>query len=426
MLTKEQYLQRAVSSPAYNKYEWLIHLFAVTFTPPKHNTLDYHLAQIDGKHMYYSDGEYHPITDAKDNEPLFGPDESVKMHKGDMENLDRDVDTTVMRVVINLYCLSSVVGDLIPYMNEEITVRGIERLLNTYLVDTPESGERVPGKCTTDQLLMSQRNIETIAELAPIMVYASSMKSLVPPPGIKKYKASILKQFKEEGKDINDNMVAHELQTLLKAYDKDFLKDDPAFKRGIDGKTSKARAKLHLSFGKEIGFGGSDFSPTMIGGLKDGLPQTKDEYAVGSNTTRSGSYTRGAETANGGTLAVLLARLVYDLKIDTEDCGTKEGYEIQVRSSDTRYTDQYTMDRKLITKDFLQSNIGKVIKIMVPMHCKSKTFCKYCMGNRMGKADKTVQMFATAISDKILSSSLAAFHGVELKTIETDLEFVTS
>lgn len=425
-MNKAEYLSKACNSTAFMKYEWLLHLFVMVTGEIRDKETEYHLSQIDGKHHYYAEGEYHPITDAVDNQPLFVPDDEIIMVAGSLANLSETVTTTVMRVVINQYCFVWQTGDTFPFHNHYLGVTDVEGILNTRLVDDPPGGGTIPGKVTATQFQTVQRAIETLGKLSNVIVFAASEKSLLAPTGIAEYKKKLLKEFQEKGIDLNSSLGATEYQNALKAYDRDYLSDDPAFKHGISGKTATSRMKIHGSFGKESGFGGGDFADTITRNLRDGLPENAEQYALGANTARAGSTQRGKETMKGGVLSTLLSRLVYDLIIDPTDCGSKEYISVKIINSGTSYRDQYTDKGVKTDEAFLKANIGKYVKLRNPLYCKSKGFCKVCVGARLGSGDKTTQLYATDISSKVLYSSMKGCHSLTLESVKSNLDDVLS
>lgn len=425
-LNKASYLALALQHRAYVKYEWLLGMFALMTTPPKNTEVKYHLKLIEGQHYYWDGSEYQRITDAVDNTPLFYPDEPVTLPAGCLENLKESVDTTAFRATINAYCLAYPVGDLIPYINRRIKVREIENRLNELMVDAPGPGIRVPGKCTPEQLVLAQRGIETLGKLSSVIVYSSSEKSLLAAPGIEEFKKQLLAEFKAAGKDINDGLVAHEFQERLTAYDFEFLKNDPCFKNGIGRKAAKARLKINGAYGKEAGFGGNDFNPTVTRALKEGITQTSEEFTAGVNSTRAGSFKRGNETQNGGVLSTLFARLLFDMPISKIACKTEEYRRVRITEINSKFVGRYDRHLTRIDEAYLQSNLNKEIEIRSPLHCRNETFCHICAGERVSNGGKTPQMFATAISATVLSSSMAAFHGLTLSAVTTNLDEVIS
>lgn len=425
-MNKVEYMTRACNSDAYTKYEWLLHLFVIVTGKINDTSTEYHLAQIDGKHHYYENGEYHPITDAVDGQPLFVPDDPITMSAGSLVNLTETVKTTVMRVIINQYCFVWQCGDLFPFHNEYLSVRAVEGILNDKLVNDSPTGAPVPGKVTATQFQDCQRAIETLGKLSSVIVYATSEKSLLAPTGIDEFKKNLLKDFEKRGIDLNSSLGATQYQNALKKYDKDYLGDDPAFKHGISGKTATSRMKVHGSFGKESGFGGGDFADTITRNLRDGLPETAEQYALGANTARAGSTQRGKETMKGGVLSTLLSRLVYDLNIDPVDCGSTHYTTVKIIHTGTSYREQYDDKGVKIDEEYLKKHLGKYVKLRSPLYCKSKGFCKICVGNRLGSGSKTVQLYATDISSKVLASSMKGCHSLTLESVESHLEDVLS
>ena len=122
-----------------------------------------------------------------------------------------------------------------------------------------------------------------------------------------------------------------ELEDDLKAFDKEWLKDDPSLGISLSGKIlDNSRKKRYLSFGNEDGITHKEDAVFVETSLLEGYPKDKEKLAVMFNSVRAASYSRGKETQTSGVISDKLVRGLIGFTVKTNDCKTIKGKSFSV------------------------------------------------------------------------------------------------
>jgi hypothetical protein len=145
------------------------------------------------------------------------------------------------------------------------------------------------------------------------------------------------------------------------------------------------------------------------------------------NTSRAGSFSRGAETVKGGVSAKVLLRAAGNMKIVDEDCGTDLGLHRvmdttnyhQLVGREVRLKNEWVVVKNLEEAEHL---MGDLIIVRSPMYCKldGDNLCSHCAGQRLAENKEGLSTALTEISSTIMTALLKAMHGKVLSTAKLD------
>jgi len=420
-MDKLEYIRYALSKGFLKRLDWY---FAMLSIPAD--------KVVDGKYFMYDNGTFYMKIDetksklSDTGEAPMGLMDELKLKAGDLPNIHKDMISTVGIFMANYVLVTYPFKDKIDYINGEVKIKAIEAIIAENLVKVPKEKTDL----TIDEYKKFARNADFLTNLSRIVSIASTPKALIAPPGIEAYKAKIIKEMKEKyGEDVftNYSRVA-ELETKLKEYDKEFLKDDPSYGKMLSGKVvNVARKKLFLTYGAEEGFDRSGKAKLVENSLTEGWPTDPEELAVMYNASRAGSYDRGSETQKGGTTGKIIPRATNSVIIIEGDCGTKKTRKFAITKNNyTKLRGRNIMDKgKLVSldKDNIESYIGKIVDLRSPSRCEQSgsNFCSACMGPKMIDYKEGISLLLLGITALLLDISMASMHAKELKTVLLDM-----
>lgn len=414
MLTIEQYIKIALERRLYRKLKWFYTLFAI-----KETCDDEFLLIKDNKAFVKVGNELLEIP-YKPLQPIIRFADVIKIGKDNISNLDKDIETTVGRILVNKLLLADVFGSIIPFKDSEIKISSLEGEIATLL-----SNKKIP----VDQYLEWVDNAMFVTDLSRITTVSATEKNLLPPKGIKEFKAKTMKEFVEKyGEDWGrDRSKVVEFENILKAYDTEYLQGDPSLGILVSGKVKDgARTKMFLTFGSELAFDKkSGAGKIVVQSLLEGYPKDKENLVNMFNTSRSGSFDRGKETQKGGSAAKDILRATSSIKITNKDCGTQvTKLKVITKDNHGHISNRYIMEGttpKLVTDS--TAYIGKVVRLRSPQYCKEKnaSICPICAGESLAKYPTGISIIMTDISAILLATSMAAMHFKALQTIDFDI-----
>ena len=328
--------------------------------------------------------------------------------------------TTVGRMLENAIIFGYPMNWQFPYFN------GVMK--DSYIMGTL-ADLAVDKKIDVSQLEQALDNAFFINHMTEICVPTLTLKSLMTHPDVPRVK----KEFIEAHKDEMDNpLVAKELEDKLKALDKEYIGDDPSarFFDGLGGKSwDLHRKKLFLTVGCIDAFSDSsgefDFIPNS---LMEGW--TKEAFPVICNEIRKGSYSRGKETAKGGAETKLVMRVFQDLSISNDDCGTTRTIEIDFNEVSIKKFIGRTIRVGNVDVVLTHDNIGQYDKqvqhMYSPLTCETKRdFCYKCCGERARELGaKFIGIQTVKITSTFMYLAMKNMHGTTLKVNNIDLASV--
>ena len=414
----KEYILKVIELKLYTNIKWFFSLFAIH----KDGYEDNYIAIKNNNYYLKVDGELYmfnkPIT-----EPVLSITDKVKMLKGEINNLDEDIETSLGLLLINIIRLADPFKGKVKYINKMFTDKDIEKRLPDMLKNKT---------ITIDEYLTYTDSASFILPLANLFTYSSTIKTITPPPNMKQEKERITKEFDSKyGKDwVNDASKAIEFTNKLKEVDQEYLKDDPSYGKILSGKvTNNSRPRLYGAFGVEYGFDKSGTKFKFIPeSLQDGYPKDKEKLTALFNSARAASYGRGKETQQGGSLAKDMLRPTSSLRIKTGDCGTTRGKKTLVTEHNhKRYTGSYLLDKgKTSIIEDTEKLIGKTVVIRSPQYCieEGDNFCQYCLNETMRNYEDGLPLLMLEVAGAVLNSSMKAMHKASKETMKFDISRV--
>jgi len=425
-MNRVEYLKYGLSNGLANEYNWFLTLLAIR---PKERLKNEYLVVENNKYKIIGlENEY--LDDVSIDKPIFHVSDKLSLKTGDILNVIIDIEeTTLGRVIFNYMVLSRCFGKKIPYINSSKSVKDIE---NEYISDLLTDKKEDDGKLITIPEYTKYFDACAFLEnFSRIVSISATEKNMLPPTGITEYSKKVIKEMKAEfGEDcFKDYSKVVMFETKLLEFDAEFLKDDPSYGKIVSGKMKNiARKRLFLAFGAEAGFDKDGEAKMVFESLVDGWPQDVNKLANMFNSSRHGSYGRGAETKDGGVTAKYVLRALGAFKVEGEDCGVKYGDEIEVTKDIVNtlvgiYRIESGKPILMENRDAVNKLLGKKIEIRTTSYCKAEgsRFCKTCAGKALSDYPTGISISGTDISSSILLASMGAMHGKQLSTVEFNI-----
>jgi len=421
-----QYLIESMQNGAHRTNHWMTDVFAVIFEPSKED-YPYKLFIEDNK--FYTlvpyETSYQTVqieTNGVTTEPLCDFDDQITIPGGSFEIVPKTLKTTIGLMVANIFLINDTMPTAIPYINNKFNARDVERLIGPVFVDTPKDGKSVPGKVTVKDKLAFINASQHLEKYVGVLCYSTTPKTILPAPGVSEFKAKLKKKYPNA---TNDPLEGSKMDDELRAFDVQYLKDDPSLGKFMSGKVlNKARLKVHGAFGAETGFEGVD--ARIDESLVEGLPTDSESLAQQFNQIIIGSLSRGKDTQKSGAKSKLIVRLVASITMSDKDCKTPRYTSTYLyKNNKSKYIGMYLWTPKgptLITQELADKLTDKPIKLRLPSNCKSSNtqICRYCSGEMLYIKKRGIALGAMSVGDSLMNSWFALTHGVVIKSVRTN------
>lgn len=399
-ITLLDYLKLCIEHKLYFKRRWRLRM-SMTVLEAKESP-DLH-PYIDGKQWVFTyNDELYTIDDIPlDRSPLKWRD-VLKLPKGFLPNIKSDIETTYGRLLLNIIGFVEEFGDLIPYHNEEFTANTFHKIYY---------GLYKAGKIkNSSQLINSISRLSMLEADAEMGVPAASIETFTTHPDMKKRLAEEIEKNKD---DLNNPAKQAQIDKVGVTLDKEYVKGTQAEAFFISGKMhSVVRKKTKMMYGSETNLDGRP-TDLITKPLAEGLELDRMEDWV--NVARAGSISRGGLTAMGGYEVKLDDNAYGHLEVsDVVDCKTKKGLPVTITDSKR---DMYVGMRilgsnEVITPEFVQKNMDKIVTIRVPGYCKLENdYCQHCMGDSVAKDKYGIPSGVMLIDSKSMDAMMQAAHG---------------
>lgn len=334
------------------------------------------------------------------------------------------IETTVGRFIMNKFVLqaSGTIGS-IKYINDVMNSNKIGDMDNMI------------GQLYMEDFI-DRKNFNSYLDhrdtlgywLNGMLAHSISEKMLKPIDLVEKKKAELCKKYEKELSEGNIDVMT-QISDELVAYAKEVLKGDP----GMDlydsgdldfGNNYKNNAILKGAVMNKI-TGEFDFiSSSFMGGI-----EIKDIPAH-ANSILAAQYPASIATQNAGYMGKKLLALLQMVEVDEDgsDCGTKNLIPIKVTGWNKndlvyRYIDSGDGQLTMLTRENINSYVGKTVMMRSPMSCITQKICSKCAGKLFYLLNaKHAGLFATQISHSALNLGLKAKHNslVSLYTLNPD------
>ncbi len=434
-MKKTEYLKLALANKLYEKKAWVISAFSIVKEDAEKYKSDSYYGRLVMQPWGFSfiglNGELEKIDDSISNKPLFTFQDRFTIDSSWFPNVTSPTETVMGNILLNVIAIVPCFGSKMKFRTGKVSVSMIEEEIAKNLKDTPiTESDRKNEHYYVDEYVKFCNSLQYITSFSQLSSYASTLKSISSPPGIKEFKAQLLKKY--EGK-LTDPVELTKFEAELLQFDDAFLKDDPGYKKFLSGKTvDTSRKKLYLNIGADASFNSGLKVTAISNSLEEGWPtDNPEEFTAMLNGLRIGSFARGSETVKGGVSAKILLRAANNYKLLDKDCGTKLG----IRRTYNENNISHLVGRYILsgTKSILISNIeeakpyiNKPLIVRSPMYCKldGDNICRICSGESLYTLPNGIAISLTDISGTILAASLKQMHGKKLSTKHLDVDKV--
>jgi hypothetical protein len=366
------------------------------------------------------------IIDYKPNEPLFNFRQEVEIDKTWMPNIKGTIVTTIGRLIVNKLVFFDNAPEAFSYINEPMTVSGIEESLALKVKnsDEPMTKENI----TVSQMVSIVDNLNFLTNISQIVNVAATYKVITPPPGLEKVKEKLLIEYKDQ---LTDPVKVVELENKLNEVDKEYLKDDIAASKVFDGKAKTSRKKMYMMFGSSLDFTNDASRTPVLKSLSEGLDTSEKEFPKYINDLRLASFSRGSFTALSGYSYKILQRSLANIEILPNECNTTIGVTRDIDNSNyTKLINRYIMNKGKWTlvgsKQEASTYLGKRLQIRSTMYCTAggNKVCYKCVSDSYKDKPNGTTNIASQISSVLMTMFLKLMHGGEVQTADikmTDL-----
>lgn len=376
----------------------------------------------DGREEWVSISDHTPMT------ALFVAGHALTVTPDDAINCKEEVESTYGDLLFNYIALIHPFEDRIPYQVGPIKIRKIEAMISERLVDNVEIAgiEPKPHEIPVWMYMKFGKCMGALAGYTQLFVPTLTPKSLSTNHAIMKRRGELLEEHKDR---LHDPVVVSKIQDELIQMDKDSLKGDPSEGFFISNKTwGTARKRMFVIHGPEAGFNEGGNAELVVNSLNEGWDTTK--LPAMFNSTRAGSFYRGALTALGGEAVKFFMRVFQNTQIGEDDCGSRVGLKRFIDPDRLDYYEglwEITKDGiKQLDKEYLKVVSGKYITTRSPNYCKTPhtDYCAKCAGGRLAANPYMIGAENTAVASMFMDIMMASAHAKELKTAPLDFRAV--
>ena len=424
-MNRTEYLYFAIQHKCYFEKRWIVSIFTECMETEEQKSHVY-IGKIirEPFGVFYLDEHLQrqplDIGSLKPSEPLYSKKDTLTISSARLPWIGAEsIETTVGKLLVNLIAVFEPFEGRLAYVNDSgITPSDIEKKFIGKLQDELPPGEsKKPGFYYVDELIKFQMAVTFLEGMSKIFASSITRQGVLPAPGAEAFRKEILKKY--EGK-LHDPTEMVRFQTELNEFDKNYLKqNDPSYGKFMAGKVSKARAKAYMTQGGDTnGFSNAVEMTPITQPLIDGIDLTPEKFVAISNTIRYGSFSRGAETVNGGVTAKALMTALDTWKITDRDCGSQLGALRTYNEGRTsELVGRYIIgpgNKPLLieTKDQAVQYAGKEVNIRSPQYCRETGThtCKVCAGIDLARFGSGLVIPAMEVSSGIMSDSLKKMH----------------
>lgn len=427
MTTKLQYLKSCVLelTPLEDK-RWYIGILSNLLVSPSpiDSTLGLAMRQQGIVYKTASDAyEESAIADAKLGEPLFKVTDKLVVDSSWLPSVKGQIDTTVGRLILNAAAVYPALGQKLAYINKPIKIKELESMIAEHIKDDDQIKD--PSKdITIKEYLECIDRVWFFTRLSNLVSVASSIKTVLPPPGIDQLRKKLLA---ENAGKLSDPVVVATIVKALSDYDNEYLKDDPAAKFIVEGKGKTARKKLFHLYGETNDFSGALASDPITSTMQEGVDTSSDVLPKYMNDLRYASYSRGHSTQLAGYSYKILQRSLSGLEISLVPCTTKKGLvktptkPEQVVNRSVLSGNKWTL---VESKEEAGKYLGKAVEFRSPMYCNAtgNKVCYSCLGEIYKGNKNAINNIAAEFSSALMTLFLKRMHTSGFSLVEVKID----
>lgn len=430
-MTKLEYFYKAIQTPLYKDVQWLITLLSYTLFKEENKTLYALKYEKDECFFFNDDNVWEKIEGSYPNKGLFVYNEPMDLPPNILENAKEGItDTTIGRILQNKILLCHPFHDKIPFINKRFMPSDIEKIVIERLKDTPPpDATRKREFIYVDEYIKYNDAALFLSQLTQVCVPGVTEKAILPPPTAKERLNQLLEQYKDS---LDDPSTVAAITNEMRKLDEDFLKGDRSLgfliKKGKD--MGVVRPKMFLTYGFDKGFDDTSKVDYIPRPLCEGIDYAKlDSYINGS---RSGSFSRGAETQLGGVSVKELLRSSSNAAIVEEDCHSTLGIDTLIHDKNAKYFIGFSIidhgKTIKLDKDNISRYVNTTVSMRSPAFCRTKGtgYCATCCGPNLSLHTNGISAAVSAAGSVFMNTAMKAMHGKQLSTIELDFDKLIS
>lgn len=443
-MKKLEFYIEALKAKAYHRKDWVISAFAVVrnkspaAAPTQEFMGDVPVFEDELYFIRYnrestevcvptSEGRtWVVISDTKPMTPLFYASDALTVTPDIIINCSEKTVSTYGDLLFNWMVLVEPFGARIPYQTGPVSISKIERMIAKKLVDDPSVAGRIP---TDDEIPVGMymrfgRCMGALAGFVQVFVPTLTPKSLTTDPAIRERRTELLAESADR---LQDPVVVSKIQNELILMDKEWIKDDPSEGFLLSNKTfATARKRMFIIHGPEAGFNEGGNADLVVNSLNEGWDL--DKIVPMFNSTRAGSFYRGALTALGGEAVKFFMRVFQNVNISEDDCGSTLGVFRTIEKGQAEYyTGLWELTKTgltVVTEERAKAMEGKTILTRSPLFCKTgeTDFCAKCVGEALAAIPNAISSENTSVASNFMSIMMASAHAKELNTAQLNFE----
>lgn len=353
-------------------------------------------------------------------QPPFSFKDVITLKKGDLPNVDKDLNTTYGNVVLNWLLGVYPFNDKIPFFTGKLKISQFEKIIEKRLVDGLSTDSDASSQhIYTDEYIRFKEAASLLDGYSQLCVPSASAKTLTHHPDRDKLRDELLEKYSDR---LHDPATAAIINAALEKLDREWMSGDEAEGFFIKDKSfNTVRMKTHGIMGLHDSFSDTGETPKYITtSLSDGM-KAEDLPAI-ANNSREGSFDRGAETQLGGEAVKFILRVMQNVTLEIDDCGSDVGIMMPVNDAnkETMIGNTIIANKKLVklTDDNIKSYFNTLVELRTPAYCRAERdgFCKTCIGDRYAENPTALATAASGIGSTFMGLFMASMHGKALKT----------
>lgn len=432
-MKKQDFYIQALKEGAYRRKDWVISAFSVTRSVedplatqgPVPYSIRYSRDTTEVFMPTEAGLEWVPIDDSPAMQPLFFPGDPLTVTPSMIPNCAAEVESTFGDLLFNWIALVEPFGDRIGYQVGPVNIRKIERIIAEKLCDDFEVAgvEPRPDQIPVAMYMRFGRCMGALAGFTQVFVPTLSPKALTTDPKIRGRRDELLEEHKDR---LHDPVVVSRIQNELIEMDRNWIKDDPSEGFLISNKTfGTARKRMFLIHGPEAGFNEGGNAELVVNSLNEGWDT--DKLVAMFNSSRAGSFYRGALTALGGEAVKFFMRVFQNTMISEDDCGSRLGITRIVEKGESHYYhglwEITSTGIQLIDEARAKALEGKKVLTRSPLFCKTGAtdYCAKCVGEALAAIPYAIGAENTSVASKFMDIMMASAHAKELKTAKLNI-----
>lgn len=371
--------------------------------------------------------EFVKLSDYKPKEPLYRWTDEVTVDSDWLDNIQKEEVTSIGILILNAVAFAYPVGKKIPFLNKRgMKPSTIEHAIAIRLANTDEA---VDGSISMAEAIQCIDGMNFLEFVGTFTNTAATPKSITAPKGARELKEKLFRENKDK---LGDSVEVTKIANQLQAFDKEYLKDDPAAQAYFTGKATASRTKLHYFGGQGLDFkeGSNNLITKSLG---EGIETNQSEFPKWMNDSRYASFSRGGKTAQGGYTYKILQRSLSSIVIVGTPCGTKKGHKRLIEKGDlTKYVNRYYKKGEgwvlFKSVEEVVPFEGKVLEIRSPIYCiePGNNICYACLSEHYKHSRDGVTNISAAISSIILNTALKLMHNSAMGAATIELSDLAS